>query len=246
MAVPVPAQRRRATPWTWIVTGCAVLVVACGLALAIWWLVSRERTITSYAVQGAVNAVQLDVGSGDAVIVGGAGRSTIDVRRSDEFAFGQRATSERSARDGTLAIRSRCPRAVLGACQASYRLTVPDNIPITVRTSSGNVRFSGYRGTAQIDTGSGDIDVQSFCGFGLRARAQSGNVGAVAACAPERLELRSRTGDVHAVVPPGRYQLDAETDDGRRRVTGITAADDAPFQLQALSTSGDVTVEAGE
>jgi hypothetical protein len=45
------------------------------------------------------------------------------------------------------------------------------------------------------------------------------------------------------VVPPGRYRLDAETAAGRRTVRGVTEATDAPFSLQALSSSGDVTVE---
>ena len=88
---------------------------------------------------------------------------------------------------------------------------------MTVRTTSGAVRFAGYRGSAQIDTGTGDIAVAAYCGFALRARAQSGDVSAGASCAPERLELRSRTGNVRAVVPPGRYQVDADTDDGQRR-----------------------------
>src|SRR3954453_20654795 len=197
-------------------------------------------------MRGTVNEVRLALRPAGAVVVGGGARAGIDVRRTDEFAFGRQAISQRSGTGGTLAIRSRCPHAVLGACRASYRLTVPDNVPIRVRTTSGRVRFGGYRGTAQIDTGSGDVDVLSFCGFGLRARSQSGAVAAAAACAPERLELRSRTGDVHALVPPGRYQLDAETDDGRRRVSGVVADDDAPFQLQALSSSGDVVVEGGE
>ena len=55
---------------------------------------------------------------------------------------------------------------------------------------------------------------------------------------------RQRTGDVRAVVPPGRYQVDADSDVGSRSVHGVTAADDAPFQIQALSSGGDVTVEA--
>ncbi len=141
-------------------------------------------------------------------------------------------------------IRSRCPKTFFGVCSAAYRLTVPDNVRVTVRTTSGNVRFTGYRGSAEVDTGTGDIAVGGFCGFALRARAQAGDVTATASCALERLELRSRTGDVRAVVPPGRYQLDADSDVGRSTVRGVAAADDAPFQIQALSSQGDVTVES--
>ena len=43
--------------------------------------------------------------------------------------------------------------------------------------------------------------------------------------------------------PAGRYRVDADTDSGSRRVVGLTPAEDAPFQIQALSTAGDVDVE---
>ena len=46
-----------------------------------------------------------------------------------------------------------------------------------------------------------------------------------------------------AVGPAGRYRVDADTDGGDRRVVGLAAADDAPFQIQALSGTGDVDVE---
>jgi hypothetical protein len=49
---------------------------------------------------------------------------------------------------------------------------------------------------------------------------------------------------VSAVVPPGRYQIDADTGAGRRRVRGVTEVSDAPFQIQAISSTGDVAVES--
>jgi DUF4097 and DUF4098 domain-containing protein YvlB len=165
------------------------------------------------------------------------------VRRTDEFSFGRRARAQRDVTGGVLRLRSRCPATVLSSCSASYRVTVPDNIPVTVRTSSGDVRFNAYRGSAEIATTTGDIDVGGYCGFLLQARAESGDVQASASCAPERLVLRSRSGDVRAVVPAGRYRVDADTDGGTRRVIGLTAAEDAPFQIQALSSAGDVDVE---
>ena len=70
-------------------------------------------------------------------------------------------------------------------------------------------------------------------------------MSATAACAPERLELRSRTGDVRGVVPPGRYRIDADSDEGAPAVRGLPPADDAPFQILALSGAGDVELEAG-
>lgn len=236
--------RRRPSAWGWLVTACACAVGAAILTLLVWWLVSRETTIATYSVRGAVNGITLDLGAADAEIIGGGDRPAVEVRRTDRYSFGRRALAQRSADGGMLAIRSRCPKSVLTVCSASYRLTVPDNIGVTVRTTSGNVRFTGYRGSAQIDTDAGSIAVGGFCGFALRARAQSGDVTAGASCPLQRLELRSRTGDVRATVPPGRYQVDADTDVGQRVVRGITQAEDAPLQIQARSSAGDVTVEA--
>lgn len=238
-------SRRRPSAWGWLVTVCACVVAAAGLALAISWLVSAQTSVASYAVRGSVNGVTLDLGAADAEIVGGGDRQAIEVRRTDEFAFGRRAESTRDASGGELRISSRCPRsAVLHVCSARYRVTVPDNVRVTVRTTSGDVRFIGYRGSASIDTNSGDIGVSRFCGFALRARSGSGDVDTGASCALERMELRSRTGDLRATVPPGRYQVDAETDEGDTSVRGVTVAEDAPFQIQALTGSGDIDVAA--
>jgi hypothetical protein len=48
---------------------------------------------------------------------------------------------------------------------------------------------------------------------------------------------------VHVAVPTGRYQVEAESASGRHTVTGLAAVTDAPFSIQALSSSGDVAVE---
>ena len=109
---------------------------------------------------------------------------------------------------------SRCPDQVLGSCRASYRLTVPDNVPLDIETSSGSVRLSGVRASVQVSTGSGAIAATGFCGFPLRASSDSGDVSASRSAPPDRLELRSRSGDVRAVVPAGRYQIDAQSDSG--------------------------------
>jgi hypothetical protein len=227
-----------------LVAVSACLIGVCLLVLGIWWAASREEQVASYAVRGSLNAVTLDLGDADASIVGGGDRVGVSVRRIERFAFDRRAVSRRDVSGGVLRIRSRCPTTVLGSCSASYRLTVPDNVPVTVRTGAGDVRVDGYRGSARIDTRAGNITVGEFCGFALQARAEAGDVLAAASCAPERFELRSRTGDVRAVVPSGRYRVDAVSDAGHSRVTGLVPAEDAPFQIQALSSAGDVEVEA--
>jgi hypothetical protein len=225
------------------VSASAVLVAGCLIALAAWGFGSTRTQVVSFDVRGTLQGVLLDLGDANVEVIRGTDSSQVSVRRTERYSFGHDARTQRSIDDGVLRVSSRCPAAVPDACTASYRVVVPDNVPVDVRTTSGSVRLSDYHGSARIATDSGDVDVSSFCGFSLQVRAEKGDVGVGASCAPERLSLRSTRGAVHAVVPPGRYQVDAESASGRQQVRGITQANDAPFSIQALSTSGDVLVE---
>ena len=62
-------------------------------------------------------------------------------------------------------------------------------------------------------------------------------------CSPDRVELRSTSGDVHAVVPAGRYRVDAASARGSAEVRNLVVTDDASFAVQAISGTGDVIVD---
>jgi hypothetical protein len=237
--------RRRPSSWAWLVTGSAVVVGGCALALVTWWIASRETTVTTYSVRGPVNGIVLDLGEAGAEIVGGGDRPAVEVRRTDRFAFGRPSDETHEVENGTLLVRSRCPDQVIGSCRASFHIAVPDNVPLDIETSRGTVRLAGVRTSVQITTGSGDIEAAGFCGFALTAGSDSGDIGVVSECPAERLELRSRTGDVHATAPTGRYTIDAQSDNGKVTTRGLIPTEDAGFVIQANSTDGDVTVEAG-
>ncbi len=233
---------RRTKAWWWLVAACGLVLLICAAALVVWWAVSLETRTTSYRVLGDLAAIRLDLGDADVEIDGGA--TAVEVRRVDRFAYGAPSEEQRSIAGGTLSIVSRCPDQVLGSCRASYRLTVPDNVPLEIETSGGSVRVSRVRASVRINSDAGAITATGFCGFLLRASSDAGAVSAASECSADRLELRSRTGNVHATVPSGRYQIDARSDSGTTQIRGLSDSDDAPFQIQALSTSGDVTVEA--
>jgi hypothetical protein len=242
---PIDVLTRHASSWGRLVTISVFAVLTAALVMAVWWAATTEQRTGTYVVRGTVSGVTLDIGDADLDIIGGGTQAALQVSRTDRFAFGHPAEARRIVRGGTLRLRSRCPAALIGSCSSSYRLRIPDNVPVTVRTTSGDVASSGYRGSARVDTTTGDVSFNGWCGFNLQIRADAGDVRAVAACSPERLQLRSRQGRVDALVPPGRYRVDAESDEGRRSVRGVSVADDAPFQIQALSTTGDVTVGSG-
>ena len=242
---PLESLTRHASSWGWLVTMSAFALLTAGLVMAVWWVATDEERTGTYNVRGSVTGITLDLGEADLQIVGGGSQPALQVSHTDKFSFGHPAEAERVIQGGTLRLRSRCPAALIGSCRSSYRLRVPDNVPVRVRTTSGNVTSSGYRGSASVDTTSGDVNFDGWCGFNLQIRAEDGDVRAAAACTPQRLQLRSRQGSVDALVPPGRYRVDAETDEGSRTVRGVTTGDDAPFQIQALSTTGDVRVGSG-
>ena len=242
---PVDALSRHASSWGWLVTVSAFALLTAGLVMAVWWAATDEERTATYQVRGSVTAITLDIGEADLQIVGGGGQGALQVSHTDRFSFNHPAEAERVVRGGELRLRSRCPAALIGSCSSAYRLRVPDNVPVRVRTTSGDVTSSGYRGSATVDTTSGSVNFDGWCGFNLQVRADVGDVRAVAACTPQRLQLRSRAGSVQALVPPGRYRVDAESDEGKRSVRGLSTGDDAPFQVQALSTTGDVRVGSG-
>jgi hypothetical protein len=241
-APPKPRNGRGSAAWWWLVAACVLVLVAVATTLAIWWAATLETRTTSYRVLGDLTRIDLNLGDADVEIDGGA--TAVEVRRVDRFAYGAPSDERRSIAGGTLTIASTCPEQVLGSCRASYRLTVPDNVPLEIKSSSGSVRVTGVRASVHITTDDGAIVATGFCGFLLRASSDSGDVRAASECSADRLELRSRSGDVRVTAPAGRYQIDAQSDSGSSRIRGLTNVDEAPFQIQALSTTGDVSVEA--
>ena len=181
------------------------------------------------------------------MIVGGGRRDAVEVRRTERYAFGHGAGTQRSV-DGRRRsrVRSRCPTSLLGPCTVDYRVIVPDNVALDVRTTGGNVVAARLpRLGARSRPTRGAIDIAGYCGNSLDARAGAGDIALDAACAPPQLSLRSGSRRRSArCCPPGRYDIDAESTSGERaRPRRSTARDDAPYVVQVLSGSGDVAVE---
>jgi hypothetical protein len=241
--VPSAGHQHRLTPWGRLVAVSAVVVVGVLATLGTWAVASSRERIATYSVGGTVSGVSLDLGGADVVIGRGGRRREVEIQRTDRFAFGHEATSEPDVSAGVFRLTSRCPSTVLRSCSVSYRVVVPDSISVEVRTTKGSIRLDGYRGPARIATRSGSVSIVDYCGFLLQARTESGDINASTMCSPPQMSLRATQGSVHAAVPAGRYELDAETAGGRRTVRGVIEVQDAPFSIEALSSSGDVTVE---
>jgi hypothetical protein len=236
--------RGRLSGWTLLVGASAAALVAAAVAMAALWAATSNRSSTSYSVTSALLGVEIDVGKGNVEIIGG-GRDEVQVRRIDRSLFGHEPKEQRTIENGVLQITSRCVALVVGSCTADYRVTVPESVAVTIAAEHGDVRLTAFRGSAQIVTGAGSIAADAFCGFVLHATSRGGSIDVATICSPERLELRTHGGDVTAAVPPGRYSIEADSNGGNVAVSGLERADDAPWTIQALSSTGNVTVEAG-
>src|SRR3954452_17668553 len=233
----------RLSPWGRVVAISALLVVGGALALAVGALASTRELRASYPVTGAVEGLAFDLADGDIVVIGGGRRDTVAVSRVERYAFGHTADTQPRVDGATFRVRSRCPTSLLGSCTVAYRVVVPDNVGLDIRTTSGSVSLRGYRGSARVSTGEGGIEISGYCGNALDARAGAGGITLQAACAPPRMTLRTGSGAINAVMPAGRYDLDAESSSGHASVRGVTPRSDAPYSVQVLSGSGDVSVE---
>lgn len=236
--------RERVSRWGVLVAGSATVLVAAGLVMGALWAATSKRTSTSYFVRDAVLGIELDITRGNVEIVGGA-RDEVQVRRVERSLFGHEPQEHRTVANGVLRIESRCRSLVLGSCSADYRVAVPDSIALTITAERGDVQLRAYRGSAEVWAGRGSVTAEAFCGFTLQATARAGSIDVGAICSPERLELRTDSGNVTATVPPGRYSVDADSSAGSVAVAGLERADDAPWKVQALSNTGNVTVKVG-
>lgn len=235
---------RRLRGWNAAVAGSAALVVAVGLAIGIGWLASLQSRTVSYTVPAPIAKVDLRLASGDVTIVGSSSPS-LQVRRTDSYAFGHSAHERRWMTGRVLHIASRCPRIVVGSCSASYELAVPEGVTVRARTGSGAIRVTGFNGDANLGSHSGDINVQAYCGFHLSALSGSGDLFVSAACIVQSLKLATGSGDAVALVPPGRYRISAVSGARRERVVGVRDDPTRPFTISVSSASGAVSVEGG-
>jgi hypothetical protein len=245
-APPQRPPRARPSSWTAIVVVSAALLLAAALLLGALWWTSQSTSSTSYTAQlpSTLLGIELEVAEGDVEIVGGASREVF-VSRVDSSAFGHTPTEQRFVANGVLRLESGCPELVIGACASDYRLTVPDRVPLRIVAVHGDVRVTGYRGSGVLSTRDGSVTVDAYCGSILDVTAGSGSIDVRLTCAPQRLTMRTGSGDMTARVPLGQYSIDAETLDGDVTLEGLADDPAATPRIQALSNSGDVTLEAG-
>ena len=181
---PSSAPSRRAVAWWWLVAASrAGARRRAPRRSRSGGRASRETRTTTYRVLGDLAGIRLDLGDADVEIDGGA--TAVEVRRVDrspsarpssEQPLGRRRHAERSSR----AARTRCS----APAARPTALTVPDNVPLEIETSSGiGAAVAACARRCRSAPARATIAATGFCGFSLRASSDSGDVDAPLASA---------------------------------------------------------------
>lgn len=160
----------------------------------------------------------------------------------------------------TLRIKMDCPIEIVQPCHASYRLGVPEQIPVSVNSGGGyvavrertgkiDVDLSG--GGVRLDDTSGDVNVTSVAGdvwiVGSRSKsvvvkADAGDTYLAFTAPPTNVEARTTAGNLNIQVPRGAdYLVDAENVAGSREVS-VEQTAGALHRIYARNSAGDLSV----
>jgi len=174
------------------------------------------------AISRDVDHVVIKAESGDIDVVPGDG--SVDVERTDRYVLDSPDVT-RTLDDGVLTIESRCDSVLAPFCATDYRVEVPRDVTVDVRTYSGDVDIDGITGR--------QIDARSYVGDVHVDAARKGDITA-----------HTNVGDVDVELPRGTYAVDSDTAVGDSDVDGVVDSDRAQHEIDARTDVGDVDVTA--
>jgi hypothetical protein len=187
------------------------------------------------------NHIELDLGSGH-VEIRVASDQQVRVETTQYGSWqGNPAAISRSADGVRVTNEARARPDFLGMCfsicSQVYRITVPRDVTIDVRTSSGDVNVVGLRGALSITTRSGDVEVMD--GRVVGASSMTTTSGDVTLHLPKDsgfvLNASTNSGDLTSAFGLRNEQRGPQT------LSGFAGAGGA--ELTIMTDSGDVEIE---
>jgi DUF4097 and DUF4098 domain-containing protein YvlB len=218
----------------WLVCGtllAALFTVCAGISLAGHTVGSVTRN-EHHVVPQVVSELTVDGVNADVTLVPATGSQVVvDTHAKGTFWVPKLKTE---VDGGHLTLRGSCHDMVLGHCESKFTVRVPQGVPVSVNTRSGDVRASDLNGRVSIDAGSGDVALSGLSG-GTTARVSSGDIEASRLSG--RLRLQTSSGDVDAAELTGET-IDAHANSGDVFLDIATV----PKRVNVAASSGDVTI----
>lgn len=238
-------------------TLAAVTVLAGGVSA--WSWLARQTVTERTGYQGTVTELTVELGNGSAEVTAGPpGRATVEQRLT--WSYGRPVVRQEHT-DGRLSVTATCgTRPRLPGCAVAYRIEVPPEVAVTVRTGSGTVSVRDVTGPLTLHSRNGDVRVENVAGD-LRLDARSGRIDGADLHSPQ-VQARTGAGDVAlrfgtppttvlartgsggitvAVPPPDGYNLHASARSGTRTVN-VREEPTAPRRIDAQAGDGNVRV----
>jgi DUF4097 and DUF4098 domain-containing protein YvlB len=209
----------------------------------------------TFEITEAVTRLDLDNGTGN-VFVNATDDDVITVQAQHH---GDDSDAVPQVAGGILSLATQCSTSD-GPCTIDYTLWVPEGVEVDATTSTGDIVLVGMGGAANLQTGSGNIEVDTFSAdtllitvdsgpvFGNRLASEEVVVQAVSGFIDLSFDQRPRTvsgtagtGDIAYAVPAGSYAIDATTGSGEVSIADELIHDaDSDAALNAATDEGDV------
>jgi Putative adhesin len=227
-----------------IVTLAALGLSACGLT-------PRASAEDDTVLTERITSVRLDSGAGGLRLRGKTEATKVSLHRSVRYQDKQPGATHHVA-NGVLTLGG-CGQS----CSVDYTIDLPAGIPVSGETSDGSISLSGVgdvkvstsNGTIDLDGVTGVVDVETsnggIKGRGLKGdhiRALSSN-GAIelSPATPQDITAETSNGRITVTVPPGKYQVSAETSLGGKDIS--VPNDPAGHRLDLTTDNGSITVK---
>ena len=236
----------------------SVALILGGVYWALTGLTEGTKTSQdSYQVQG--DALRIESGSAEVEVRAGDESDVKIERQFERNVFG--SDPKEKYDDGKLELKDTgCGFLSLG-CKTNYVLTVPRNLKVTLKSSSGDIKVSGLDGadlksssgsievhdiggSLRLESSSGDLEAQDLRATTVSTESSSGSVDLDFAVPPQLVEAKASSGHVAIRIPSDDmpYKVDTDTSSGDDSTT-VKMDPTATRTITAKTSSGDVTVE---
>jgi hypothetical protein len=246
-----------------LVLGSVLGVVSIGYGvLTAVELMSHSKTRSDISLPGDITAIELDMSSGDVVLIGDGGDQVVGTRTIER---GLTSPSYAERRVGsTLKLSASCDSFLNVNCNVRYELHVPANVTVTggssggsirtdrvigavtVSSSGGNVTAIGTRGPVDLSSSGGSVKVLQSRSSIVKADSSGGGVRVEFLEPPSDVNVSSSGGGVTVMVPDieGAYSVEASSSGGGTTVD-IRTDKASTKHIKADSSGGGVTVTYG-
>lgn len=128
---------------------------------------------------------------------------------------------------------------------ARYEVTVPEELAVRVNGTNGDLDVSGLRSGLVAESENGDVTAEDIDGGPVELRTTNGEIRLDQRAPVESLSVESQNGDIHvSLLGDGTYAIETRTQNGDENVS-VEADPDAGRTLDAVTTNGDITIDAG-